>query len=71
MIFNEKILHKTLSKEADAISNSLNYKKRLTNQQDDLVEFKITDGTKKIKVIDIIFLSETKNTWLFIFSTTD
>jgi len=60
VIFNEKFLNKTLNKEADAISNSLNYKKRLTNQQDELVEFNTVDGTKKIKVIDIIFLSETK-----------
>ena len=60
VILNEKILNKTLNKEADAISNSLNYKKRLTNQQDELVEFKTPDGVKKIKVIDIIFLSETK-----------
>jgi hypothetical protein len=60
VFLNEKILNKTLNKEADAISNSLNYKKRLTNQQDELVEFHTIDGTKKIKVIDIIFLSETK-----------
>jgi hypothetical protein len=60
VILNEKFLNKTLNKEADAISNSLNYKKRLTNQQDELVEFNTSDGTKKIKVIDIIFLSETK-----------
>lgn len=60
VILNEKFLNKTLNKEADAISNSMNYKKRLTNQQDELVEFNTADGTKKIKVIDIIFLSETK-----------
>ena len=60
VILNEKFLNKTLNKEADAISNSLNYKKRLTNQQDELVKFETTDGVKNIKVIDIIFLSETK-----------
>ncbi len=60
VIFNEKFLNKTLNKEADAISNSLNYKKRLTNQQDELVKFETADGVKNIKVIDIIFLSETK-----------
>lgn len=60
VILNEKFLNKTLNKEADAISNSLNYKKRLTNQQDELVKFETADGVKNIKVIDIIFLSETK-----------
>ena len=60
VIINEKILSKSLNKEADAISSSMNYKKRLTNQKDELVEFKGHDGSKKIRVFDIIFLAETK-----------
>ena len=60
VIINEKILSKALNKEADAISNSMNYKKRLTNQKDELVEFKGFDGSKKIRIFDIIFLAETK-----------
>jgi DNA-binding LytR/AlgR family response regulator len=60
VIINEKILSKSLNKEADAISSSMNYKKRLTNQKDELVEFNGHDGSKKIRVFDIIFLAETK-----------
>ena len=60
VFMNEKILSKTLNKEAEAISAAMHFKKRLTNQQDDLVEFKTMEGSKKIRVIDIAFLTETK-----------
>ena len=60
VFMNEKILSKSLNKEADAISNSMNFKKRLVSQKDELVEFKTFDGTKKIKVSEIIFLAENK-----------
>jgi len=60
VFMNEKILSKSLNKEADAISNSMNFKKRLVIQKDELVEFKTFDGTKKIKVSEIIILAENK-----------
>lgn len=60
VIGNEKILNKSLNKEAEAISNSMNFKKRLVSQKDELVEFKTFDDTKKIKVSEIIFLAENK-----------
>lgn len=60
VFFNEKLLSKTLNKEAENISSNMHFKKRLTNQQEELVEFKTFDGVKKIRVFDIIFLTESK-----------